>query len=136
MRLYLFQNGLDAQQRRMSVISNNLANVSTTDLKEKEQFLRIFFTRIFGSWWTDWCRYTGSHWVTYGYWNKSFSNEKIHNQGNIITTDNALDLAIDGDGFFRYHSKMEQLLIQETVVLNYQILGNLLRLMAIFYNQL
>ena len=29
------------------------------------------------------------------------ANEKIHNQGNIITTDNALDLAIDGDGFFQ-----------------------------------
>ena len=45
--LFISKTGLDAQQRRMSVISNNLANVSTTGFKREEQFLRIFFTKIF-----------------------------------------------------------------------------------------
>ena len=49
------------------------------------------------------------------------ANEKIHNQGNIITTDNALDLAIDGDGFFKYRSKMEQLHTPEMEDLSYRI---------------
>ena len=72
--LFISKTGLDAQQRRMSVISNNLANVSTTGFKrERAVFEDLLVPEYSASWWTDWCRYTGSHWVAHGYWNKSFS---------------------------------------------------------------
>ena len=53
--LFISKTGLDAQQRRMSVISNNLANVSTTGFKRERAVLRIFFTKYSSSWRTDWC---------------------------------------------------------------------------------
>ena len=43
--MWVAKTGLDAQQTRMNVISNNLANVNTTGFKEIVQHLRIFYTK-------------------------------------------------------------------------------------------
>ena len=40
--LFISKTGLDAQQRRMSVISNNLANVSTTGFKRERAVFEDF----------------------------------------------------------------------------------------------
>ena len=45
--LFISKTGLDAQQRRMSVISNNLANVSTTGFKrERAVFEDLLYQNI------------------------------------------------------------------------------------------
>ena len=44
--LWVAKTGLNAQQTRMSVISNNLANVNTTGFKRDRPVLRTFSIRI------------------------------------------------------------------------------------------
>ena len=44
--LWVAKTGLNAQQTRMSVIANNLANVNTTGFKETGQSLKTFYIKI------------------------------------------------------------------------------------------
>ena len=43
--LWIAKTGLTAQQTRMQVISNNLANVNTTGFKKTEPFLKTYFIK-------------------------------------------------------------------------------------------
>ncbi len=100
--LFISKTGLDAQQRRMSVISNNLANVSTTGFKrERAVFEDLLYQNIRQAGGQTGADTQAPIGLLMGTGTRVLANEKIHNQGNIITTDNALDLAIDGDGFFQ-----------------------------------
>ena len=100
--LWISKTGLDAQQTRMSVISNNLANVSTTGYKrERAIFEDLFYQNV---------RQPGGQTsqstvlpsgLTVGTGVRVVSTEKLHTQGNIQQTKNSLDLAISGRGFFQ-----------------------------------
>ena len=46
--LWVAKTGLNAQQTRMTVIANNLANVNTVGFKRDRPFLKIFSIRIYG----------------------------------------------------------------------------------------
>ena len=46
--LRISKTGLEAQQTRMAVISNNLANVTQRVSKSLAPFLKIYFTKISG----------------------------------------------------------------------------------------
>lgn len=100
--MWIAKTGLDAQQMRMSVISNNLANVNTTGFKrDRASFEDMLYQNI---------RQPGSQ-VTadnqsptglmMGTGVRLVATEKIHAQGSMVTTKNALDLAITGGGFFQ-----------------------------------
>ena len=100
--MWIAKTGLDAQQMRMSVISNNLANVNTTGFKrDRASFEDMLYQNI---------RQPGSQ-VTadnqsptglmLGTGVRLVATEKIHAQGSMVSTKNALDLAITGDGFFQ-----------------------------------
>ena len=43
--MHVAKTGLNAQQVRMQIISNNLANVNTNGLKEIEQILNLYFIK-------------------------------------------------------------------------------------------
>ncbi|MEM7209394.1 MAG: flagellar basal-body rod protein FlgG [Pseudomonadota bacterium] len=100
--LWISKTGLDAQQTRMSVISNNLANVSTTGYKrERAIFEDLFYQNV---------RQPGGQTsqstilpsgLTVGTGVRVVATEKLHTQGNILQTSNSLDLAISGRGFFQ-----------------------------------
>lgn len=100
--LWIAKTGLDAQQTKMSVISNNLANVNTTGFKQdRAVFEDLLYQTI---------RQPGAQTTTdnqlpsglmIGTGVRTVATEKLHTQGNIIQTDNALDVAIDGRGFFQ-----------------------------------
>ena len=47
--VWVAKTGLTAQQRRMTVIANNLANVIPSHLNGIEQFLKTCFTKISAS---------------------------------------------------------------------------------------
>ena len=47
------------------------------------------------------------------------ATEKLHQQGNMISTDNALDIAISGDGFFEINYLMVRQLLLGTVRLSF-----------------
>jgi len=99
--LWIAKTGLDAQQTRLSVIANNLANISTTGFKQSravfEDLLYQNIRQVGGQTSEDTRLPSG---LSLGTGSRVVATEKIHTQGNIETTSNALDIAIDGKGFF------------------------------------
>lgn len=84
-------SGLNASTADLDVISNNIANVSTTGFKKsRSEFADIFSSANIGAVSTA----IGSG-VNVSKVDQQFS------QGNIAFTDNGLDLAVSGQGFFR-----------------------------------
>ena len=100
--MWVAKTGLDAQQTRMTVISNNLANVNTNGFKrDRAVFQDLLYQKVQqagGQTSADARAPTG---LMLGTGTRVVATEKIHAQGNMITTQNALDVAISGDGFFQ-----------------------------------
>ena len=100
--LHVAKTGLNAQQQRMSVISNNLANVNTVGFKrDRANFETLLYQnyRDAGAQTSQTSQSpTG---LSIGTGVRIVSTEKLYNQGNIINTENSLDLTIDGPGFFQ-----------------------------------
>ena len=100
--LWVAKTGLNAQQTRMSVIANNLANVNTTGFKrDRPVFEDLLYQNIRqagGQTGADTNAATG---FMLGTGTRIVATEKIQSQGNLISTENALDLAIEGPGFFQ-----------------------------------
>lgn len=100
--LWVAKTGLDAQQTRMTVIANNLANVNTTGFKrDRAEFEDLLYQQV---------RQAGAQssqqtqvpsGLNLGTGARVVSTEKIFTQGNILQTNNSLDLAINGNGFFQ-----------------------------------
>jgi flagellar basal-body rod protein FlgG len=100
--LWAAKTGLDAQQTRMTVTSNNLANVNTTGFKKGravfEDLLYQNVRQAGGSTSQDTQAPTG---LSLGTGVRVVATEKNYSQGNMQTTGNALDLAVNGRGFFQ-----------------------------------
>jgi len=100
--MWIAKTGLDAQQKRMSVISNNLANVNTTGFKrDRAAFEDALYQNL---------RQPGAQvsadaqsptGLMLGTGVRIVATEKTHSQGSLVSTSNALDVAIQGDGFFQ-----------------------------------
>jgi flagellar basal-body rod protein FlgG len=100
--LWIAKTGLEAQQARLSVISNNLANVNTTGFKQdRAKFEDLLYQTI---------RQPGAQSSTtselpsglqVGTGVRVVATEKLHTQGSIVETGNGLDIAIQGRGFFQ-----------------------------------
>ncbi|VAW70982.1 Flagellar basal-body rod protein FlgG [hydrothermal vent metagenome] len=100
--MWISKTGLDAQQTRLSLISNNLANVNTTGFKRDQA---IFQDLIYqnkrqsgGQVTQDTRSPTG---FSTGTGVRIVGTQKLHTQGNLTQTGNALDMAILGRGFFQ-----------------------------------
>ena len=95
--LWVAKTGLDAQQTRMSVISNNLSNVNTTGFKrDRPVFEDLLYQTV---------RQAGASssqdselpsGLSIGTGVRVVSTEKLHTQGNLVRSDNQLDIAIQG----------------------------------------
>ena len=100
--LWAAKTGLDAQQTRMAVTSNNLANVNTTGYKKSravfEDLLYQNVKQVGASTSQDTIAPSG---LTLGTGVRVVATEKSYTQGNLSNTGNALDLAISGRGFFQ-----------------------------------
>jgi flagellar basal-body rod protein FlgG len=100
--LWVAKSGLDAQQTRMAVISNNLANVNTTGFKKSRA---IFEDLVYQN-----IRQVGAQssqdtvlpsGLQLGTGVRTVATEKLHTQGNLQQTENSLDVAISGRGFMQ-----------------------------------
>ncbi|HLA74259.1 MAG TPA: flagellar basal-body rod protein FlgG [Steroidobacteraceae bacterium] len=100
--LWAAKTGLDAQQTRLAVTSNNLANVSTAGFKKGravfEDLMYQNLRQVGGSTSQDTQAPTGLH---LGSGVRVVATEKIYTQGGFSQTDNAFDVAIEGRGFFQ-----------------------------------
>jgi len=100
--LWVAKTGLDAQQTRMAVISNNLANVNTVGYKKSRA---IFEDLVYQN-----IRQVGAQTtqntelptgLQLGTGVRTVATEKLHTQGNMQETDNSLDVAVSGRGYFQ-----------------------------------
>lgn len=100
--LYAARTGLDAQDMRMRVISNNLANVNTTGFKrDRAAFESLLYinSRPAGALNTQDAQYATG--VNIGTGVRVSATERIQTQGSLTSTDNPTDIAINGNGFFQ-----------------------------------
>jgi len=100
--MWVAKTGLDAQQTRMNVISNNLANVNTTGYKrDRAVFEDMLYQNIKQAGSQTDANSQAPTGLMLGTGVRVVATEKIHAQGNMMTTQNPLDLAIAGGGFFQ-----------------------------------
>lgn len=100
--LWIAKTGLEAQQTGLDVISNNLANVNTTGFKRtRAVFEDLMYQTL---------RQPGAQvgaanqlpsGLQIGTGVNTVATERIHTQGNLQNTGNALDIAIQGRGFLQ-----------------------------------
>ena len=100
--LWVAKTGLDAQQTRMSVIANNLANVSTTGYKRSRGvFADLLYQNVRQPGGTSSQDSQLPSGLMLGTGVRVVATEKNFAQGNIFQTQNDLDIAIQGRGFLQ-----------------------------------
>ncbi|WP_066797971.1 flagellar basal-body rod protein FlgG [Sphingomonas soli] len=100
--MHIARTGLDAQDTRMRVISNNLANVNTTGFKrDRASFQTLAYQVVTapGAQSTAETKYATG--LNLGTGVRVQGTSRIETQGSLQTTGNAFDLALDGNGFFQ-----------------------------------
>ncbi|MEM9531327.1 MAG: flagellar basal-body rod protein FlgG [Pseudomonadota bacterium] len=100
--LWIAKTGMEAQQTRLAVQSNNLANANTTGFKRaRAVFEDLVYQNI---------RQVGAQssestllpsGLSLGTGVRTVATEKLFSQGNVVQTGNALDVAIQGRGFLQ-----------------------------------
>ena len=84
-------SGLNASSQNLEVIGNNIANASTYGAKEsRAEFAAVYATALSGA---------GTNAQGIGTTVQAVAQQ--FTQGSITSTDNSLDLAINGSGFFQ-----------------------------------
>ena len=100
--MWVAKTGLDAQQTRMNVISNNLANVNTTGFKrDRAVFEDLLYQNIRQAGGQTGANTQAPTGLMLGTGVRVVATEKQHAQGNMVNTQNPLDIAIAGQGFFQ-----------------------------------
>jgi flagellar basal-body rod protein FlgG len=99
--LWIAKTGLDAQQTQMDVISNNLANVSTSGFKRSRAVFEDLLYQTVRQPGTQSSQQTQlPTGLQIGTGVRPVATERIFTQGNLQQTGNDKDVAIEGDGFF------------------------------------
>jgi len=100
--LWIAKTGLDAQQTQMDVISNNLANASTTGFKTSRASFQDLMYQNEGQPGSQTTQQTEApSGLLLGTGVKVVGSEKLFTQGAITQTGNSLDVAIQGNGFLQ-----------------------------------
>ena len=100
--LWISKTGLDAQQTQMDVISNNLANVSTSGFKRSRAVFEDLLYQTMRQPGTQTSQQTQSpSGLQIGTGVRPVASERIFTQGNLQQTGNDKDVAIQGSGFFQ-----------------------------------
>ena len=100
--LWISKTGLSAQEDKLATISNNLANVGTTGFKRERAVFEDLFYQIKrqpgGQSSQDTVLPSG---LQQGTGVKTVATQKIFTSGNLQMTEQPLDMAINGRGFFQ-----------------------------------
>jgi flagellar basal-body rod protein FlgG len=100
--LHIARTGLDTQQTQLDVVSNNLANVSTTGFKKGRAIFEDLLYQIIrqpGAQSSQQTQLPSGFQLGVGA--RTVATERIHQQGSLQQTQNPLDVAINGRGFFQ-----------------------------------
>jgi len=100
--LHVARTGLDAQNERMRVIANNLANVNTTGFKrDRAQFETLAYQSITAPGAPSSADNKFATGLNLGSGVAIAATSRVDTQGSFQQTDNSLDMAIEGAGFFQ-----------------------------------
>ncbi|MGD0907247.1 MAG: flagellar basal-body rod protein FlgG [Candidatus Acidiferrales bacterium] len=95
-------SGMVAQQLNLDNIANNLANASTAGFRKRRlQFQDLLYQNLVMPGAAATQQTTISTGLQIGLGSRSSASEMIQTQGDLTETDNPLDLAIQGQGFFQ-----------------------------------
>lgn len=100
--LWISKTGLSAQDKALAAVSNNLANVATTGFKRDRvvfQDLLYQVDRQPGAQSSQSTELPSGTQIGTGV--RTVATQKIYTTGNLQVTDQPLDLAINGNGFFQ-----------------------------------
>lgn len=100
--LHVARTGLEAQDARMRVIANNLANIGTAGYKrDRADFATLAYqeNRVAGQQSTNQTAFATG--LNLGTGVQVMGTSRIESQGALNQTDNSLDVAMDGPGFFQ-----------------------------------
>ena len=100
--MHVAKTGLNSQQTKMQIIANNLANVNTNGFKsDRANFETLLYQiiRPAGEQTSGETNLASSFAIGAG--TRLLNTSKQHTQGSVVSTDNALDIAIEGSGFFQ-----------------------------------
>ncbi len=100
--LYTAASGMDAQDLNLDNIANNLANANTVGFRSRQlQFEDLMYQNVVtpGSAMTQ--QTTIPAGLQLGLGTRPASSEVIETEGNLTSTGNSLDLAIQGEGYFQ-----------------------------------
>ena len=100
--LHVARTGLDAQNFRMQVIANNLANVNTTGFKrDRANFETLAYQAMLAPGAPSSAQNLYAVGFNLGTGVQMTGTARIDLQGTLSTTGNGLDVAIEGAGFFQ-----------------------------------
>lgn len=100
--LWVAKTGLDAQQTRMTVVSNNLANVNTTGFKRgRAAFEDLLYQNLRQPGGATSQQTQLPSGLSTGTGVRVVSTEKFFTEGNLLQTGNPLDVAVNGRGFIQ-----------------------------------
>ena len=95
-------SGMSAQQMNVDVIANNLANVNTTGYKRsKIEFQDILYQKLRSAGVESAAGSTVPINLEVGYGTKPAATQRNYSMGSLMMTGNALDVSIEGAGFFQ-----------------------------------
>lgn len=100
--LHVARTGLDAQNMRMRVIANNLANVNTTGFKrDRASFETLAYQAMTAPGAPSSAENKYATGLSLGSGVQVVGTARVDTQGTLTTTGNSLDLAIEGGGYFQ-----------------------------------
>lgn len=100
--LYSAATGMNAQETNIDVISNNIANVNTTGYKKsRADFQDLIYQYLVEPGAPTSASTKNPSGIQVGLGVKTAAVQKVFAQGDLSSTNNPLDVAIEGDGFFQ-----------------------------------
>lgn len=100
--LYSAASGMTAQQMNVDNIAHNLANANTVGFKmRRTQFQDLLYQSFVQPGASAGAQTVVPSGLQLGLGTRPVANEMVQTQGNFLTTDNPLDLVIQGRGFFQ-----------------------------------
>lgn len=123
--MYSAVSGLSAHQTKMNVIGNNIANVNTYGFKSSRvTFSDVFYQTMNGAS-APTANGGGTNPTQLGYGAKVNSVDVINTRAGSATTDRALDVYINGDGYLPTKNSDGVIKYTRVGVLSFDVSGNL-----------
>lgn len=123
--MYSAVSGLSAHQTKMNIIGNNIANVNTYGFKSSRvTFSDVFYQTMKGASAPN-GNGGGTNPTQMGYGSKINSIDVINTRAGSATTDRALDVYINGDGYLPVKNTDGVIKYTRVGVLSFDVAGNL-----------